>query len=74
MADITVTVTDAQLVALRRLDRNKTAKQVLQTHVDTWLQPYVQELEAEDRTTILEAYKLASPIVRDQVRELLNLG
>lgn len=74
MADIAITVTDVQLVALRLLDRNKTAKQVLQAHVDTWLHPHVQALDTTDRTTVMEAYRTASPAVRDQVRELLNIG
>jgi hypothetical protein len=37
MPDLTLTLTDAQIKVLRRMDTTKTAKQVLQAHVDTFL-------------------------------------
>jgi hypothetical protein len=68
-----ITITDAQLRVLRRLDPVKTAKQVVQIHIDTWLAPYVAELDEIDRKAVLEKYIAATPTVRDQVDTLLGL-
>ena len=74
MADFQVTLTDIQILALRRLAPNATTRQVLQAHVDTWLQPYVRELRDKERATVTEAYKAASESVQTQVRSLLGLA
>jgi len=74
MADITIAITDAQMKVLRKFDPNKTARAVLQAHVDTWLLPYVQELPVEDRKAVTTAYAAASPEVQADVREVLGLG
>lgn len=71
--DLTVTVSDAQLKVLRQLDASLTAKQVLQTHVDTWLKPYVDQQSESDRKTVLAAYMNATPQVQTQVRTSLGL-
>jgi hypothetical protein len=73
MADIAVNITDPQLRALRRLDQTKTARQVLQAHVDTWLAPYVAELGEVDKRAVMEKYLAASPAIREQVETLLGL-
>jgi len=73
MADVTVTVTPAQIRALKRLDAVQTAREVLQAHVDTWLLPYVDQLDVEDYDAIRNAYRSASPAVRSQVRTDLGL-
>jgi 1,2-phenylacetyl-CoA epoxidase catalytic subunit len=72
--DITVTLTDAQLKVLRRLEENKTARQVLQAHVETWLLPEVQKLASEDREGVKAAYVAATPEIQAQVRQVLSLG
>ncbi len=74
MADITLTLTDAQIKVLRQLDDTKTAKQVLQVHVDTWTLPMVQALAVEDREGVKAAYVDATPETQAQVREVLGLG
>lgn len=74
MADFTVSLTDAQVKVVRRLDPVLTAKQVLQAHVDTWLLPLVQALEAEDREGVKAAYITATPQIRAQVRTVLGIG
>lgn len=72
MADFAVTLSAAQVRAMRRLDAGKTAAQVLQSHVDTWLAPYVSELDEVDRRDVLTKYLSAAPAVRDQVKALLD--
>jgi hypothetical protein len=74
MPDITLTLTDDEIKVLRRMDTTKTAKQVLDIHVETWLLPYVSELVTEDREGVKAAYIAADPSVKAQVRELLNLA
>jgi 1,2-phenylacetyl-CoA epoxidase catalytic subunit len=74
LADIAVAISDAQLKVLRRMDTTKTAKQVLQSHVDTWLLPLVQALITEDREGVKTAYTNASPEIQAQVRQVLGLG
>lgn len=74
MADITLTLTAAQVKVLQKLDAAHTAKQVLQTHVDTWLLPYVTEQDVADRKDVLTAYQNATPQVRALVRTDLGLG
>jgi len=74
MAEVTLTVTNAQIIVLKRLDAVKTARQVLQEHVDTWLLPYVDQLDVEDYDAIRDAYRAASPAVRAQVKTELGLG
>lgn len=74
MPDLTVSVTDAQLKALRQLDPVLTAKQVVQVHIDTWLAPIVTEMAATDRKALLSAYVAAAPQVQTQVKGLLGLG
>lgn len=69
-----ITVTASQLKALRRLDANLTAQQVVQTHVDTWLAPIVQELADTDRKDVIAAYLNATPATRTAVKDLLGLG
>lgn len=73
MADITVSLTDAQTKVVRRLDANKSARQVVQAHIDTWLAPHVAELEEIDRRDFLLKLEAATPAVRDQVKVLLGL-
>jgi hypothetical protein len=68
-----ITVTDAQLKVLRKLDPVKTAKQVVQLHVDTWLLPHVQEMARDDEATVKQAYASAAPDVRARVRTDLGL-
>jgi len=72
--DLTITLTDAQMKALRKLDAAKTAKQVMQTHVDTWLAPFVADLVETERKAVVTAYQSAAPAVRASVKELLGLG
>lgn len=72
--DVTLSISAAQGKILQRLDATKTAKQVLQLHVDTWLLPYVQQLIADERVSVGEAYKAATPQVQATVREVLGLG
>jgi hypothetical protein len=74
MPDITVTLTDAQLKVVRKLDAVKTAKQVVQAHVDTWLLPLVQAAVTEDREGVKAAYIAADPVIQAQVRGVLGLG
>jgi 1,2-phenylacetyl-CoA epoxidase catalytic subunit len=74
MPDLTLTLTDAQIKVLRRMDTTKTAKQVLQAHVDTFLLPLVQALITEDREGVKTAYTKASPEIQAQVRQVLGLG
>jgi hypothetical protein len=74
VADITVSITPVQLIALRRLDANLTAKQVLQAHIDTWLLPVVATLTEDERRAVLAAYKAADTTVQTQVKGLLGLG
>jgi len=69
-----ITITDPQLKALRKLDPVKTAKQVVQLHVDTWLAPIVAELTETDRKAVFSAYLSASPSVQASVKALLGLG
>lgn len=69
-----IAVTDAQRKVLRKLDPVRTAQQVVQTHVDTWLAPFVAELDRDDEAEVKQAYASADPETREQVRELLNLG
>lgn len=69
-----ITVTDAQKKVLRKLDAVLTAQQVVQTHVDTWLLPHVQELERDDAAAVKAAYSTAAPDVRERVRSELGLG
>lgn len=74
MPDLAITVTDAQLKALRKMDAVKTAKQVVQIHVDTWLAPLVAEQGVSDRRAVAEAYVVAAPAVQLRVKQELGLG
>lgn len=74
MPDLTIAVTPAQLVVLRKLDANLTAKAVVQLHVDTWLAPLVAELIESDRKAVRAAYVAADPAVQQRVRQELGLG
>jgi hypothetical protein len=74
MPDLTLTLTDAQIKVLRRMDTTKTARQVLQAHVDTFLAPAVQDLITEDREGVKTAYVSATPDVQAQVRQVLGLA
>lgn len=74
MIEVTVTLTNAQVKAVRRLDGLQTLTRVLQTHIDTWLAPCVQDMDTEDRTSVVEAYRAADPALREQVKGLLGLG
>lgn len=74
MPDLTITVTDLQLKALRRLDAVLTARQVVQVHVDTWLAPIIDELDVTDRRAVAEAYVAATPGTKDSVKGLLGIG
>ena len=69
-----ITITDDQLKVLRKLDPVRTARQVVQIHVDTWLAPYVAELSRDDESAVKAAYATAPPEVRAQVRGVLGLG
>lgn len=69
-----ITITDVQLKALRKLDATLTAKQVVQSHVDTWLAPIIADLDATERKDVLAAYLKASPAIRTTVKGLLSLG
>jgi hypothetical protein len=72
MPDFAITLTDAQVKVVRRLDANLTARQVVQAHLDTWLAPLVAEAEEAERLSIMDRYRAASPQVREQVRALLG--
>jgi hypothetical protein len=74
MTDIAVSITPAQLIALRRMDANKTAKAVLQIHIDTWLAPIVAELQDDERKAVLAAYLAADGATQLQVKGVLNVG
>jgi len=76
MADtaVSISITDAQMKVLRQLDDTKTAKQVLQGHVDTWLLPYVQEQVVADIDSVKTSYRMATTAVQAQVRQVLGLG
>lgn len=74
MPDITISVTPAQVVVLRRLDAKLTAKAVVQLHVDTWLAPMVADLIESDRRAVREAYVAADPAVQARVKQELGLG
>jgi 1,2-phenylacetyl-CoA epoxidase catalytic subunit len=74
MPDLTLALTDAQIKVLRRMDDTKSARAVLQAHVDTWLLPFVQELVIEDREGVKAAYGVAAPDIQAQVRQVLGLG
>lgn len=69
-----ITVTDAQKKVLKKLDAVRTAQQVVQLHVDTWLAPFVAEMDRDDEATVKAAYAAAAPAVRTQVRGVLGLG
>lgn len=74
MPDLTITVTDAQLKALKKMDADKTAKAVVQIHVDTWLAPIIETLAVGDRKAVAEAYVAASPAAQLRVKQELGLG
>lgn len=74
MSDLTITITDAQLKVLRKLDAAKSAKEVVQIHVDTWLAPIVAELGVSDRKAVADAYVKADAAVQDRVKLELGLG
>lgn len=74
MPDLTITVTDAQLKVLRQLDAVKTAKAVVQIHVDTWLAPLVGELAVSERKAVADAYVKAAPTVQTSVKGLLGVA
>ncbi len=74
MADLTITVTPAQLVVLRRLDANLTARAVVQAHVDTWLAPLVSEFIEEERKAVRAAYAAADPLVQLRIKRELGIG
>jgi hypothetical protein len=69
-----ITVTDAQLKALRKLDATLTAKQVVQIHVDTWLLPLIDEAVVSEAAAVKAAYIAASDPVKSAVRTELGLG
>lgn len=73
MPDLTISVTPAQVVVLRRLDATRTAKAVVQLHVDTWLAPMVADLVEADRKAVREAYVAADPAVQLRVKQELGL-
>ena len=74
MPDLTITVTAAQLVVLRKLDATLTARAVVQTHLDTWLAPLVSELVEAERKAVRAAYIAADPATQAGVKGLLGLG
>lgn len=74
MPDLTIAVTPAQLVVLRKLDANLSAKAVVQTHVDTWLAPLVAELMEEERKAVRAAYAAADTTTQARVKQELGLG
>lgn len=74
MPDLTITVTDAQLKVLKKLDANKTAKAVVQIHVDTWLAPLVAEGVLSDVASVKAAYVAAPDATKALVRAELGLG
>lgn len=73
MADLTITVTDAQLKVLRKLDATKTAKQVAQIHVDTWLAPLVAQAALDDVASVKTAYVAAPDLVKASIRAGLGI-
>ena len=74
MTDVSLSLTAAQVNALRKLDPVLTAKQVMQIHVDTWLAPIIAEMAQADRKALLSAYVAAAPAVQTQIKGLLGLG
>lgn len=74
MPDLTITVTDAQLKVLRKLDAAKTAKAVVQIHVDTWLAPMVTQAALDDVASVKSAYVAAPDPVKASIRAGLGLG
>jgi len=68
-----ITITDAQRLALRTIDPSRTAQQIVQIHVDTWLAPLVQEATKADAIRISRAYGLASDGIQADVRRSLSL-
>lgn len=69
-----ITISDAQLKALRKLDPVKTARQVVQIHVDTWLAPHVAQLGEDDTRDIARAYDRAATDVQLRVKAALGIG
>lgn len=69
-----IVVTDLQLKALRKLDPVRTAKEVVQLHVDTWLAPMVAELGVNERKAVADAFVAATPAVQASVKGLLGVG
>lgn len=74
MPGITITVTDAQVLALKRLDARKTPTAVIQIHVDTWLAPLVALASAVDADAVKAAYASADEPMRDAIRVRLGIG
>lgn len=72
--DLTISLTDAQIRVLRKLDPALTARQVVQAHLDTWLFPMLAELDDLDRADVMAAYRNAKPEIRAGVKRVLGLG
>lgn len=73
MADVRITLTDAQVAEVIFLDPRKTVEQIVQTHVDTWLAPLVAKSAQAERVSIAAAYAVADASVQQSVREALKV-
>ena len=71
--DLTITLTDAQARAVATLDARKTVTQIVQAHVDAWLQPEVSKLEAQQIRELTWAYQQANTATRARIRAELGL-
>lgn len=72
--DVRLVLTQAQADAVAALDSRQSVVSILQAHVDTWLAPLVAESVESERREVIEAYKNASPEVKEDVKGLLGLG
>lgn len=74
MPSVTLDLTVKQIAVLQAMDAQKTARVVLQDHIDQWLHPFVDDLTRADIRAVKQAYIAADPETRQQVREDLGLG
>lgn len=71
MADFTITLTPAQVQALKAMPGP--ALRVLQDHLDDWLAPYVAKLADQELREVAHAYSKAAEADRQKVRQDLGL-
>jgi len=71
---VEIILTDAQLAVIAQLDPKRSAAEIVQLHVDTWLYPLVKAAEHQAQVELAQAYLSADADTQAAVRSTLKMA